>query len=211
MVERILLGGAQLSGFRYGNLQAPLSRGESERILDAAWEIGVRGFDTAEAYGAAAHRLEQWLRARDHREAFVTTKVTPGAGIALRTSGAMTRFSAWLDTVYLHGLPPSHVLWESFAWATLSKAGASVYTSEDIAKVRRAGTPTRWQLPLKRFRLNKPKEPCDVRSIFDGGKDTRDPPTQLREALAMLRPQDRLVIGVDTPQHLEAIAQACAS
>ena len=44
-------------------------------ILDAAWAIGVRAFDTAEAYGESASRLKKWIDARRNADSIeVVTK-----------------------------------------------------------------------------------------------------------------------------------------
>ncbi|MFZ5440162.1 MAG: aldo/keto reductase [Myxococcota bacterium] len=43
-------------------------------VLDAAWAAGVRHFDAARSYGRAEEFLAEWLRARGHRELFVSSK-----------------------------------------------------------------------------------------------------------------------------------------
>jgi hypothetical protein len=55
-----------------------MSREAAWQILDAAWAMGVRAFDTAAAYGEAVARLGGWLDARGvRRDAEVVTKVAP--------------------------------------------------------------------------------------------------------------------------------------
>ena len=208
-MNRILLGTAQLSGFRYANLQAPLTRAESFAILDAAWEMGIRGFDTAESYGAAADRLEEWLKQKARENAFVTTKVTPGGGLFNRTLGAANRFYPHTTTVYLHGIPRDRDNWLSLQVATRKLCGVSIYTAFDHSRVCHFGRPHRWQLPISTFTYFQPEEPCDLRAVFRTGTNVFDPVNQIRWARFWLRPQDRLVIGVDSPQQLEAIARAC--
>ncbi|MEU8280307.1 aldo/keto reductase [Microbispora bryophytorum] len=72
-----------------GGLFAPVSEDEAEQVLAAAWQAGIRYFDTAPHYGSglAEERLGRFLRAlpRDAAaEAVVSTKVgrllVPGQG-----------------------------------------------------------------------------------------------------------------------------------
>ncbi|GAB3893130.1 hypothetical protein GCM10027612_42170 [Microbispora bryophytorum subsp. camponoti] len=63
-----------------GGLFAPVSEDEAEQVLAAAWQAGIRYFDTAPHYGSglAEERLGRFLRAlpRDAAaEAVVSTKV----------------------------------------------------------------------------------------------------------------------------------------
>ena len=76
-VSRLVLGTVQF-GVPYGRRRSlgTMRFGSVARILDAAWDRGVRAFDTAEAYGLAAPRLARWLHARAHvADASVVTKV----------------------------------------------------------------------------------------------------------------------------------------
>ncbi|GLX10902.1 aldo/keto reductase [Microbispora sp. NBRC 16548] len=71
-----------------GGLFAPVSEEEAEQVLAAAWEAGIRYFDTAPHYGSglAEERLGRFLRALPEgaAEAVVSTKVgrvlVPGEG-----------------------------------------------------------------------------------------------------------------------------------
>nr|WP_325052786.1 aldo/keto reductase [Streptomyces triticirhizae] len=71
-VSRIGLGTAPLAG-----LFTPVSEAEAERTLEAAWEAGVRFFDTAPHYGlgVAERRLGAFLADRPRDEVVVSTKV----------------------------------------------------------------------------------------------------------------------------------------
>src|SRR6185503_10261555 len=52
-----------------------MSENDAFRILDAAWALGVRAFDTAEAYGESASRLRDWIDARGYADSVeVVTK-----------------------------------------------------------------------------------------------------------------------------------------
>jgi D-threo-aldose 1-dehydrogenase len=58
-------GGAPL-----GNMFAPIDDAQAEATMRAAWESGVRYFDTAPHYGAglAEHRFGAFLRGRPRDE-----------------------------------------------------------------------------------------------------------------------------------------------
>jgi len=80
----LVLGTDQL-GLPYGiaNRRGGLSEAQAREVLEAAWEEGVRWFDTARAYGESERRLGEFLRslsAEERREARVATKLEPDAG-----------------------------------------------------------------------------------------------------------------------------------
>lgn len=60
-----------------GNLHRPLTDDEAWAILDAAWDVGVRYFDTAPHYGLglSERRLGAFLRTKPRDEYVVSTKV----------------------------------------------------------------------------------------------------------------------------------------
>jgi D-threo-aldose 1-dehydrogenase len=66
------LGGAQI-----GNLYRPTSEEDARDAVDAAWEAGVRCFDTAPHYGLglSERRMGAALRARPRGEFVLSTKV----------------------------------------------------------------------------------------------------------------------------------------
>jgi aryl-alcohol dehydrogenase-like predicted oxidoreductase len=70
-VTRIVLGCGNFGGV--GSAPAFFGQGESEQeafaLMDAAWELGVRAFDTADAYGGGRSEtwIGRWLAARGHR------------------------------------------------------------------------------------------------------------------------------------------------
>ncbi len=72
---RITLGTAQL-GLRYGiaNRAGRPDDATAAALLDRAWDLGIRSFDTARAYGDAEERLGRWL-GRDHEGAVVISKL----------------------------------------------------------------------------------------------------------------------------------------
>jgi aryl-alcohol dehydrogenase-like predicted oxidoreductase len=77
-VGRITLGCGNFGGI--GSAPQFFGQGESEEeafaIMDAAWALGIRSFDTADAYGGG--RSETWIgrwRAQTGHEPMLTTKV----------------------------------------------------------------------------------------------------------------------------------------
>ena len=60
-----------------GELYAPIEEAQSQATLAAAWDAGIRFFDTAPWYGRglAEHRLGAFLRARPRGEFQIVTKV----------------------------------------------------------------------------------------------------------------------------------------
>jgi D-threo-aldose 1-dehydrogenase len=71
-VTRVALGGAPLGG-----LFAPVPDEQARATVDAAWELGVRTFDTAPHYGAGVseRRVGAALRGRPRDELVLCTKV----------------------------------------------------------------------------------------------------------------------------------------
>jgi aryl-alcohol dehydrogenase-like predicted oxidoreductase len=78
VASRLILGCGNFGGV--GSAPAFFGQGESEdearRIMDAAWELGITSFDTADAYGGG--RSETWIgrwRASTGNQPQLTTKV----------------------------------------------------------------------------------------------------------------------------------------
>lgn len=65
-------GGAPL-----GNMFAPIPEATAEAVLEAAWESGIRFYDTAPHYGAglSEHRFGHMLRQRPREDYVLSTKV----------------------------------------------------------------------------------------------------------------------------------------
>src|SRR5919202_1821047 len=80
-VSRIILGCGNFGGI--GSAPEFFGRGESEeeafRIMDAAWEHGVRWFDTADAYGGGRSEtaIGKWLRRSGKRPRLTTKTFNP--------------------------------------------------------------------------------------------------------------------------------------
>jgi spore coat polysaccharide biosynthesis protein SpsF (cytidylyltransferase family)/aryl-alcohol dehydrogenase-like predicted oxidoreductase len=77
--EGLALGTAQL-GMRYGILETePPADHEVVRLLETAWQAGVRYFDTAQAYGGSEQLLGARLPPDRFPEALIITKLHPDA------------------------------------------------------------------------------------------------------------------------------------
>jgi len=80
-VSRVILGCGNFGGI--GSAPAFFGHGESDEeafaIMDAAWELGITAFDTADAYGGGRSEaaIGKWLRTKDssvHERIVLTTK-----------------------------------------------------------------------------------------------------------------------------------------
>jgi aryl-alcohol dehydrogenase-like predicted oxidoreductase len=77
-LSRIVLGCGNFGGI--GSAPAFFGQGESEAeafvLMDVAWALGIRAFDTADAYGGGRSEtwIGRWMAERGHRPA-LTTKV----------------------------------------------------------------------------------------------------------------------------------------
>jgi aryl-alcohol dehydrogenase-like predicted oxidoreductase len=71
-VTRLMLGTAPIGG-----LYAPVPAADAQATFDAAWQAGIRAFDTAPHYGVglAEQRLGEFLAAKPRAEYVVSTKV----------------------------------------------------------------------------------------------------------------------------------------
>jgi len=81
VLERIALGGGSFGGLG-SNPQyfgAGMAQNEASALMDAAWELGIRWFDTADAYGGGRSEtmIGNWLREREHRPRITTKTFNP--------------------------------------------------------------------------------------------------------------------------------------
>ncbi|MBA2707519.1 MAG: aldo/keto reductase [Gemmatimonadaceae bacterium] len=181
--DRIVLGTVQL-GLPYGTRRsAPaMSEADAFRILDAAWALGVRAFDTAEAYGASAARLQDWATGRGRLGlAEVVTKCAVGppaprlAEIERAARAALARFEGARSRVLLsHGFLSAD-LWPAMLAAVEGSeavAGQSVYGPEEVASACALEGIGRVQAPgnvLDRRSLaarGTTVVPLDIRSVY---------------------------------------------
>jgi D-threo-aldose 1-dehydrogenase len=91
-LPRLGLGGAAL-----GNLYAPVSEADADATLEAAWDGGVRYFDTAPFYGhgLSEQRLGRFLSTAPRADAIVSSKVGRGLRPA---DGSSTTATGYVDT-----------------------------------------------------------------------------------------------------------------
>ncbi|WP_312868181.1 aldo/keto reductase [Amycolatopsis pithecellobii] len=73
----MLPGGLGLGGATLGNLFAPMDDEQAHAVLEAAWDSGIRYFDTAPHYGLglSERRLGEFLATKPRAEFMVSTKV----------------------------------------------------------------------------------------------------------------------------------------
>ncbi len=114
------------------------SKAAAFELLDAAWSVGIRTFDTAEAYELAPERLREWLDARGRaRCARVITKVTPAQGsqLAPALDQALRRFEGCEQRTLLSHGPCNGAVWDAFRAAANDHVplGQSVYGTEEVA------------------------------------------------------------------------------
>lgn len=248
----LVLGTAQL-GLPYGrrHREGVMSVDAAFRILDAAWERGVRAFDTAEAYGESVARLARWLRERNVlQHAAVVTKVVmlPARSLRVRLAEALERFAAVGELTLLSHGPASADEWGEIAAkarAHGARAGQSVYTAQEVTAALQLAGLARLQVPGNVFsrgalaaRGDAPVA-LDIRSVYLQGLLLETPErAEARVAgagtlalavhtaaaavgvapnimlvAAMIRAGrsgDRLVLGVDAPEHLDHIGRAAA-
>ena len=86
-----------LGGAPFGNLFVPISEAQAQATLQAAWDAGVRYYDTAPfyGYGKSEHRVGHFLRQQPRDEYVISTKV----GRVLRPPRNLATFDkgAWAD------------------------------------------------------------------------------------------------------------------
>jgi len=93
LIDKLVLGTAQL-GLKYGinNKFGKLSRKYSLQLLDKAYEIGIRNFDTAFAYGDAEEILGEWISKNGIKNSIkIISKLKPDALEAEQDAGRIIR------------------------------------------------------------------------------------------------------------------------
>src|SRR5437867_3499371 len=178
-IARIVLGTVQL-GIPYGRRRhdPPMPPQTAAAILAAAWDLGIRTFDTAEAYGEAPGRLAAWLDGHGVRgEAHIVTKVRLGdtKPVTTAVAGAIARFRGCASlTLLTHGAV-ADAEWSPFVGACEERggeAGQSVYTPDDVRAALPLRGLRRLQAPGNVFDLRAltargcASVPLDVRSVF---------------------------------------------
>jgi aryl-alcohol dehydrogenase-like predicted oxidoreductase len=250
-IDRIVLGTVQL-GLWYGRRSGAEAMPEADafRILDRAWDVGIRRFDTAEAYGCAAERLASWLAASGRAgEAEIITKVpVPSAGDRDAVHRACRRFPGAVRLAVLTHGAPSRPTFDRFALLALecdAVPGVSAYSAAEIVELggsaaRRVQAPMNVIDGRQLLAARAAGIPFDGRSVYLQGvlldphdvaegrvpgagrlaeavaacaRDAGLEPAValLAGALASLGPDDRVVVGVDSPEEVDAIVEAAAA
>jgi aryl-alcohol dehydrogenase-like predicted oxidoreductase len=192
LASRIVLGTVQL-GLAYGRRrESPImSEAAAFRILDAAFSLGIRAFDTAEAYGSSAERLRKWIHERGNADSVkVVTKcavdsaTTEARALEERANDALSRFAGVSDLLLLtHGAVGTD-LWLVVVYACSNRnaaAGQSVYTAAEVRAVADLPDMERVQVPGNVFdkraimARGARAVPLDVRSIYLQGVLLEDP------------------------------------
>lgn len=159
----LVLGTVQL-GMPYGlgKARGGLDAAAAEAILDEAWARGLRGLDTARAYGEAEARISRWLSARrPEPRPFIVSKFPPladgeGAEAVARALDASLRELGLgrIDLYLAHRggdlLRPgvTGTLTNSMAQGKLGAFGASIYSAEEGCELLGVPGLAAFQLPL---------------------------------------------------------------
>jgi len=170
-----------------------MTEADAFRILDAAWGLGVRAFDTAEAYGESASRLRAWIDARGNAASVeIVTKCradsSGGRSGTLEASAeaALARFDGVGRVVLLtHGAVAANEWPAVIAAASKHRAkpGQSVYSAEEVKAACALPGIERLQVPGnvldQRAILARGISPVsiDVRSVYLQGVLLDDPDT----------------------------------
>jgi aryl-alcohol dehydrogenase-like predicted oxidoreductase len=138
-----------------------LSEDEASALMDAAWEAGIRHFDTADAYGGGRSELAigRWIATRGVRPAITTKTYNPmdeGADhglaperIARQLASSLDRLGVEQVELYLaHEFDPDTPLTETFAAFEEHRAagrfaayGVSNFDAQQLTDAVAAGRP----------------------------------------------------------------------
>jgi aryl-alcohol dehydrogenase-like predicted oxidoreductase len=162
-ISRIALGCGNFGGI--GSAPELFGQGLTEdqafELMDAAWELGITHFDTADAYGGGRSELAigRWIRSRGVRPQLTTKTYNPmqaGADRGLSPGRISRQLRASLDRLgvdqvelYLaHDFDPGVPLVESFGSLELARAegmiqayGVSNFDAAQLAAALAAGAP----------------------------------------------------------------------
>jgi aryl-alcohol dehydrogenase-like predicted oxidoreductase len=164
VITRLILGCGNFGGI--GSAPAFFGQGESKEeayaIMDAAWALGIRAFDTADAYGGG--RSETWIgrwRERTGHEPRITTKVFHSVvgdpsdtglsreRIRRQIDGSLERLGVERVDVYLiHEPDPDTPIAETIGALEEVKAAGKVRaigaSNVDVAWLEEAGPGVEW-------------------------------------------------------------------
>jgi len=143
-IDRIALGCGNFGGI--GSAPAWFGKGDDEpaarAVMDAAWELGVRRFDTADAYGGGASEawIGRWMRATGHRPQLTTKTFNPmhdGADRGLSRARIQRQIASSLERL---GVPRVD-LYLAHAWDDTTPIAETIAAFEELVA---AGTIGAW-------------------------------------------------------------------
>ena len=145
-VSRVILGCGNFGGI--GSAPAFFGQGESEEeafaILDAAWELGITAFDTADAYGGGRSEtaIGKWLRSRgpDVRDRIVITTKTfnpmeEGADRGLSRARILRQIDTSLQRLGLERVP----LYMAHAWDEAAPIEETMRAFDEVVRAGKVG------------------------------------------------------------------------
>jgi aryl-alcohol dehydrogenase-like predicted oxidoreductase len=145
-VSRVILGCGNFGGI--GSAPAFFGQGESEEeafaIMDAAWELGITAFDTADAYGGGRSEtaIGKWLRSKspDVRDRIVITTKTfnpmqEGADRGLSRARILRQIDTSLERLGLEGVP----LYMAHAWDTETPIEETLRAFDEVVRAGKVG------------------------------------------------------------------------
>ncbi len=162
-VSRIILGCGNFGGI--GSAPEFFGQGETEeeafRIMDAAWELEIRTFDTADAYGGGRSEaaIGKWIASRGHRPQITTKTYNPMAtgedhGLARKRitrqlESSLQRLGvANVDLYLAHEFDPATPVEETVATfeglvdlGVIKAYGVSNFDADQLRSVLEAGRP----------------------------------------------------------------------
>jgi aryl-alcohol dehydrogenase-like predicted oxidoreductase len=145
-VSRVILGCGNFGGI--GSAPAFFGQGESEEeafaIMDAAWELGITAFDTADAYGGGRSEtaIGKWLRSKgsDVRDRLVVTTKTfnpmqEGADRGLSRTRILRQIDTSLDRLGLERVP----LYMNHAWDSATPIEETLRAFDELVRAGKVG------------------------------------------------------------------------
>ena len=132
---------------------AGLSEADAFEIMDAAWELGINHFDTADAYGGGRSEtmIGNWMRSRGHRPLLTTKTYNPmvtggDAGLApermtRQLHSSLQRLGVeWIDLYLTHEfdprVAPTRVVETLEKFRSQGLVGATGVSNYDAAQLR---------------------------------------------------------------------------
>jgi len=145
-VSRVILGCGNFGGV--GSAPAFFGQGESDReafaIMDAAWDLGITAFDTADAYGGGRSELAigRWVRTKSSevRDKLVLTTKTfnpmaEGADRGLSRSRILRQIDTSLERLGLERVP----LYMAHAWDPDTRLEETVLALDELVRDGKVG------------------------------------------------------------------------